>query len=167
MSPILQVTVGGKGAVSRGSKQSNIHQRNYSVKIIKNNDCKIFKMNWDNLSKGTCPKCDEVLKSTGSLICCDYCEFRIRLSKYEDLIKGKESKSYKSAISRFEKIKQYKKKEKDNYNKIFQDEKKEKILNLKRMLKNNTITKQEFDRKMSLLSTVSYRDWETDRKSVV
>ena len=49
-------------------------------------------MNWNNLSKGICiNECNEPLESKGRMVYCKYCDFKIRQSKYVDLIKGKEN----------------------------------------------------------------------------
>lgn len=102
-------------------------------------------MNWSNLNKGICiNECNEPLESKGRMIYCKYCDFKIRQSKYIDLVKGKESKSYKSAVDKFEKIKKYKEKIKESVQ-INIDERKS---NLKRMFLKGKISKEEYELKM-------------------
>lgn len=103
-------------------------------------------MNWNNLSKGTCINdCNEPLEAKGRMIYCKYCGFKIRLHKYQDLIKGKESKSYKKAVNHFEKIKKYKEKMK----KSIQENIDERNSLLKRMLIKGKISQEEYDIKVS------------------
>jgi hypothetical protein len=77
------------------------------------------------------------------MVYCKYCDFKIRQSKYVDLIKGKESNSYKSAVNKFEKIKKYKEKIK-NAVQINIDERQS---NLRRMLAKGLITQAEYNSK--------------------
>lgn len=55
---------------------------------------------WNNLSKGLCPKCSELLRQERDQIVCTVCEFHMNYSKYLDLSKGKNSDTYKRAIRR-------------------------------------------------------------------
>lgn len=68
-------------------------------------------MNWENMKKGLCPKCSEILeKRGGSIICPDTtdCSFTIIEWKYLDLIKDKkDSQLYQKAAKRYKGIKKY------------------------------------------------------------
>lgn len=118
-------------------------------------------MNWDNLKRGTCPTCDEVLYQPGgregSMVECKYCPFKIKLAKYTDLIKGKQSNAYKNRVAdicrrrAFEKKREERKRTigvtaKKKYGKK-QDDERRHSLNL--MLRRGLITKAEFDMKMA------------------
>ena len=101
-------------------------------------------MNWNNLSKGICiNECNEPLECKGRMVYCKYCDFRVRQSKYNDLIKGKESNSYKSVVNKFEKIKKYKEKIAKSVQ-VNIDERKS---NLYRMFIKGIITKEEYELK--------------------
>lgn len=103
-------------------------------------------MNWNNLSKGICiNECNEPLENKGRMVICRYCDFKIRMSKYQDLIKGKESKAYKKATSNFQRIKKYK----DKMSKSIDANRIERENNLKRMLNKGIITQDEYNIKMS------------------
>jgi hypothetical protein len=103
-------------------------------------------MNWNNLSKGICiNECNEPLEVKGRMIYCKYCDFKIRQNKYQDLIKGKESKSYKQATKRFDKIKMYKEKMKQSVQANID----ERNSLLKRMLIKGKITQEEYAEKYS------------------
>lgn len=102
-------------------------------------------MNWDNLKKGTCiNECNEPLECRGRMIYCRYCDFKIRQSRYNDILKGKESKSYKSVLNKFEKIKKYKEKIANSVQ-VNIDERRS---NLKRMFLKGLITKEEYELKI-------------------
>lgn len=102
-------------------------------------------MNWNNLSKGICiNECNEPLEDRGGIIYCKYCDFKIRRKKYIDLIKGKESSSYKKVVNKFEKIKKYREKIK----KSVQSNIDERKSNLKRMFIKGIIAKEEYELKI-------------------
>lgn len=60
-------------------------------------------MDWNKLKQGICPniECDEILKERFGMVTCGICNFKMRRSKYDDLIKGKESKAYKRKVAMF------------------------------------------------------------------
>lgn len=101
-------------------------------------------MNWNNLSKGICiNECNEPLEAKGRMIYCKYCDFKIRQNKYQDLIKGKESKAYKSTVKRFDKIKMYKEK----MNNAVQENINERKSLLRKMFLKGKISKEEYEEK--------------------
>lgn len=99
---------------------------------------------WANLNKGVCiNECNEPLESRGRMVYCKYCDFKMRLTKYNDLLLGKKSKSYQSVVKKFEKIKKYKEKLKQS----FETQNQERLFNLKRMLAKGVITQEEYNSK--------------------
>ena len=79
----LFVTVGGGGAHLKNlTRINNIY------------------MEWNNLQRGLCPKCEELLVQRRDQIVCTVCEFFMNYGKYLELSKGKNSKYYQRAISR-------------------------------------------------------------------
>jgi uncharacterized Zn finger protein (UPF0148 family) len=108
-------------------------------------------MKWENLKNGTCPNdCNEPLVNNGGLVVCKFCDFKVRISKYEDLIKDKkDSKRYQQTVARYQRLKVAKKRQKDNLTKVFSDAKAERLLNLKRLLNRGAITKEEYDYKIN------------------
>lgn len=69
-------------------------------------------MDWNKLKQGICPniECDEILKQEYRKVVCGICNFQIRRSKYDDLIKGKESNAYKNKVRSLKRIKKIAKK---------------------------------------------------------
>lgn len=103
-------------------------------------------INWNNLSKGLCPKCNEILKQEESFLICE-CDFKIGIEKYKDLIKGKKSKPYLRVINKIKKIKKYN--EKLNSGVFTQN--REIKQNLKRMLHKGKITREYYEKKLATL----------------
>lgn len=100
--------------------------------------------NWSNLNKGYCiNNCNEPLKNHGNTIFCEYCNFKIGMSKYKDLIKGKDSTAYKRSLAHFNKLKTYN----EHINSVIQSGIDERKSNLRRMLAKGLITKEEFELK--------------------
>lgn len=60
-------------------------------------------MDWNKLKQGICPniECDEILKQEYRKVVCSICNFQMRRSKYDDLIKGKESNAYKKKVAKY------------------------------------------------------------------
>ena len=110
-------------------------------------------MIWNNLKKGKCPNedCQELLEERSRTVSCKNCFFEMRMSKYLNVIKGKESTAYKKKVRSFEKIKEYKQKQNDRIVLAAENAIREKIGNLMRMLHKGTITKELFDVKMKPL----------------
>lgn len=99
---------------------------------------------WSNLNKGVCINgCDEPLINKGRMVYCEYCDFKIRLTKYNDLLLGKKSKSYQSVVKKFEKIKKYN----DKLKQSIETQKQERLFNLKRMLLKGKISQEEYNSK--------------------
>lgn len=96
-----------------------------------------MKIQWSNLIKGVCINgCNEPLINEGEMVYCKFCDFKIRLSKYQDLILGKKSKSYKKIKNKFSKIKNYH----DRMNVGIEAQRLERESNLRRM-KQKTVEK--------------------------
>lgn len=91
-------------------------------------------MNWGNLHKGTCPRCDEVLfQDKFELVKCGFCTFKIRLGKYTDLVKGKEASAYRHAVKRNQFVDKYHKQQKRSVKLAIDKQTAERESNLKRM----------------------------------
>lgn len=92
-------------------------------------------MKWNNLNIGKCPneECEEILQETQRKVECKRCMFSMRMSKYLDLIKGKESDAYKKATRKYRDAKKYNEKKKIHQKEIDELYKKEREFNLMKM----------------------------------
>ena len=45
-------------------------------------------MKWSNLKEYKCPKCGKDLKKEDKLISCTYCDFKIKESRYNEIVKS-------------------------------------------------------------------------------
>lgn len=89
--------------------------------------------NWNNLSKGLCPKCSGVLfNNTYSMKCSD-CEFKIGMGKFTDCIKGKEATAYRKILNQRRKIKKFNTIQKSRELTAVELQQKERESNLRRM----------------------------------
>lgn len=96
-------------------------------------------MDWNKLKQGICPniECDEVLKQEYRKVVCNICNFQMRRSKYDDLIKGKESNAYKRKVAMFNGLKKRAKRIKEKKNKWSILQNKEVEFNRKKLEREN------------------------------
>ena len=108
-------------------------------------------MNWENVSKGLCPKCSEILRlsTVDQWIECENtdCDFRARQSKLAEIVKGKQSKAYQKKVAIYKGYKLRRKKIKKHGEMIKKVLDSERASNLRRMLAQGLITQQEYDTK--------------------
>lgn len=112
-------------------------------------------MNWDILKEGKCPKCEEYMDKKGRIIQCKYCEFKIRESKFDDLVKGKESSAYKKKMKTIKGVQKYNLRasnNKENRKDVNETLAKEKLYNLNKMLAKGEISKVEYESKISTMN---------------
>lgn len=110
-------------------------------------------MDWKILIDGKCPNCRIYLSKKGSIMQCDKCLFKIREAKFNDLIKGKDSDSYKKKIKEIKKYQLRALKTKINKENTANILRQEKIYNLNRMVGRGEISKDTYDIKILEINT--------------
>ncbi len=97
-----------------------------------------------------CPECSShMLDVSGVHVICKLCGFKIRSSKVEDIVKGKDSIAYKKAVANYMDLKKRDKKNKLKkiVSKKIQDDERLSLLN--RMLCKGEISQEEYNSKIS------------------